>query len=366
MNQSDARHYARLRYRLLVADLVASLGVLAALQGSGVSHHLARWASGVWTSEPLVIGGYLIAFGVLDYVALLPLYFYGSFVLEHRFGLSRLRMSGWLIRELKHVLLGGALGLLLVEGWYAILRLAPATWPIWATVGWVGFSVVLARVFPTWLVPLFYKTRPLDDEALARRLLTLCEQTGLPALGVFRVGLGAETRKANAALAGWGRTRRVLVSDTLLEGFSPDEIETVLAHELGHHRYRHITKLLVISGVGSWLAFWLLKALSGLWIAPLGLRGVADVAGFPTLMLALSLIGLVGLPIQHAISRHFEWQADRFAVKTAPHPQAFAAALRKLADLNLADPSPPRWAEWLFYDHPPITKRIHAAAAATG
>jgi len=245
------------------------------------------------------------------------------------------------------------------------LRAAPRTWPLWATVGWVGFSVVLARIFPTILLPIFYKTTPVEENALVKRLLTLCERVKLPALGVYRFNLGAETRKANAALAGLGSTRRVLLSDTLIADFTPEEIEGVLAHELAHHHYRHITKHLVISAIGSWMAFTLTRAIADHWVMRLQLRNLADITGLPMLALWFSVLGLIGLPLQNSLSRYFEWQSDRFAVQTTRQANAFANALRRLAALNLADPDPPRWAVWMFYDHPPITERIRAAEGAT-
>jgi STE24 endopeptidase len=243
-------------------------------------------------------------------------------------------------------------------------RIETRDWTSVAAAGWVGISVVLARIFPTWVLPMFYRTSSITDESLVARLLALCERARLRALGVFRVDLGVETRKANAALAGVGRTRRVLVSDTLLERFSPEEIETVLAHELGHQRHRHISKMLLLSGLGSWAAFAVVDLTSAWWTSRLGVQGLADPAGFPMLLLSLFLIGLVGLPLQNALSRRFEWQADRFAVTLTHQPPAFAEALRKLGELNLADPAPPRWIEWLFYDHPAIHRRIRAAEAA--
>ena len=355
-----ARAYARIRYRLLVVDLVVWFVWLIAIQASGLSRAFASWWARVTPHEPLVILGYLAFFGLFNYLVTLPFRFYGSFLLEHQFGLSRLGITGWLVRELKHVAVSSVVGALFVEALYAILRHAPDGWPLWATIGWVGFSIVLARIFPSVLLPIFYKTTPLQDEVLVTRLGELCQRAGIAVLGVFRFQLGAETRKANAALAGLGKTRRVLLSDTLLAEFTPEEIEGVLAHELGHQRFHHITKLLVISAIGSWLAFSLTDLLGGRWVAPLGLRGLSDIAGFPMLALWLSLLGLIGLPLQNGLSRKFEWQADRFAVATT-RPQAFAGALRRLSTLNLADPSPPRWITWLFYDHPPITERIHAA-----
>ena len=227
----------------------------------------------------------------------------------------------------------------------------------------VVVSVVLARVFPTLLLPMFYKTVPLDREDLAERLLALCRRAGLPALGVFRFNLGAETRKANAALAGLGATRRVLVSDTLLEEFTPDEVEGVLGHELGHHRFHHIRTMLVLSAVGAWIGFELIARIGARQVEALGLRGLDDVAAFPILMLWLSVLGLLSLPLQNGLSRVLEWQADRYAVDLTGRAHVFADALRRLGTLNLADPKPPRWVVWLFYDHPPINERIAAAAA---
>ena len=360
---ANARRYASIRYRLLLLSLVLSAGFLAAVQWSGLSAHLARWWELRTPSQPLALLGYLAAFGSLQYLAMFPLHVYGSFMLEHRFGLSRMRLSAWLAREGKQVALSAMLSAILLEALYALLRHAPSTWPAWAALGWVLVSVVLARVFPTLLVPLFYKTAPLDREDLARRLLDLCRRAGTPALGVFRVGLGVETRKANAALAGLGGTRRVLVSDTLLEQFTPEEIEGVLGHELAHHRFHHIRTMLVLAAAGAWLAFHATAWAGAQWVAALGLRGLWDIAGLPVLMLWLSALGLLALPLHNGISRMLEWQADRYAVDITGRPQAVADALRRLAALNLADPDPPRWIVWLFYDHPPITERITAAAA---
>ncbi len=363
-SNQNARAYAKIRYRLLLIDMAVGFAFLAAYQGSGVSAAVVRWLESWMPSEPLRIAAYLSIFGLAYYVVLLPLKYYGSFILEHRFGLSRMTPKGWVIRELKQIALGGVLSLVLVEGLYALLRTAPRTWPLWATVGWVGFTVILARVFPTVIMPLFYKMTPVQDQALVQRLMDLCRRTGLEALGVFRFDLGAETRKANAALAGLGKTRRVLLADTLIAEFPPEEIVRVLAHELAHHKYHHITKGLIVSTIGAWVAFMLTDAAGGRWVHALGLRDLADIAGFPMLMLWLSVLGLLSMPAQNGLSRHFEWQADHFAISLIRPAHVFASALRRLGTLNLADPDPPRWVTWMFYDHPPITDRIRVAEQA--
>ena len=347
----------------MLLDMGLSFLWLAVVQWSGFSQKMAAFVKTAAVQEWPVITGYLALFGMLTYFIMLPLHFYSGFTVEHRFHLSRMTLKSWCVRELKQLALSAVLGWVLVQGLYALLRAEPATWPLWATLGWVGFSVVLARIFPTVLLPIFYKTTPVEDKNLVDRLLRLCAKVKLPALGVFRFNMGAETRKANAALAGLGGTRRVLLSDTLINEFTAEEIEGVLAHELGHHHYRHIPKQLVISAAGSWIAFSLTRLAADRWIAALQLNGLSDIAGFPMFALWLSLLGLIGLPLQNGLSRHFEWQSDRFAVATTKRSKAFADALRRLAKLNLADLNPPQWVVWLFYDHPPIAERITAAEA---
>ena len=297
--EPSARRYAQTKYRLLLIDLAARAAFLIVFQWCGASLALARGVSDVVSASWLLILGYLAVMGTLAYLLALPLHFYGSFLLERRFTLSRLTIKGWVIREIKQLVIGGVLSAVVIEGFYGILRAAPDAWPLWATVGWIGFTVVLARVFPTILLPVFYRTRPLEHEELVKRLLALCQRAGCAALGVFRFDLGVETRKANAALAGLGKTRRVLVSDTLVERFSSEEIEGVLAHELGHQRYRHIIKLLALSAFGSWLAFTFTKAISSVWVTRLELHGLADIAGFPVLALWWSFLGLASLPIHN-------------------------------------------------------------------
>ena len=359
-----ARRYARLRYRLALIEMAGWLVFLLAYQTLGASRIFADAAARLSASAWWQLAAYLTVFGLVSYLVFLPLHLYGDLILEHRFGLSRMSVSAWCVREMKSLALGGCFSLALTEGLYALIRQAPAWWPALAAAAWVLISIALARIFPVWLLPIFYKTIPLADATLSQRLSALCDRAKLSILGVFRVELGAETRKANAALAGFGRTRRVLLSDTLLQQFTPEEIETVLGHELGHQRYRHIGKMLTLAALGAWLAFTLVNVAAAWWLRPLGLFGLADLAGYPMLTAVLSLMSFISLPITHGLSRHFERQADRFAVSVTAQPAAFAEALRKLGALNLADPAPPSWIVWLFYDHPPIAERIRDALRA--
>ena len=354
----DARAatYARIKYRLIIVDLCWSLAVLWI--AGGWSLRFARLEAVAALNPWVLVAVYGAVFAAAYSLASLPLTYYSSYHLEHRFGLSTQTFPRWAARQLKMGAVGLVIFLILLEGLYALLRHDPRTWWLWATIGWVGFSVVLTRVTPTILVPLFYKCQPLADRALAERLVALVRRAGLSAMDAFAIDFSRETKKANAALVGMGRTRRILVTDTMLNAYTPEEIEAVLAHELGHHRHHHIAQLLGVSAVASLLGFlamhwWLPRPL-----AARGINGLADVAGFPVLAFWLTLLSILLMPVQHAFSRRLERQADRFSLEITRQPQPFISMMRKLGAQNLADPNPPRWVEWWFYDHPAVPRRI--------
>jgi STE24 endopeptidase len=221
--------------------------------------------------------------------------------------------------------------------------------------------VVLAHLAPVLLLPIFYSVKPLARESLRTRLLRLADRAGTRVLGVYEWGLGAKTRKANAALTGWGATRRILVSDTMLADYSEDEIEVVLAHELAHHVHGDIWKGIALEGGLMVTGFYLAARVLEAGAARAGLSGAADVAGLPLLLLAAGAVSLVMVPLTHAVSRAFERRADRLALGLTKNPQAFISAMRRLAAQNLAEDDPSRLVQWLFYSHPPIRERIEMA-----
>jgi STE24 endopeptidase len=223
--------------------------------------------------------------------------------------------------------------------------------------------VGLANLAPVLLLPLFYTVKPLERDTLRHRLLALADRAGARVLGAYEWGLAAKTRKANAALAGLGRTRRILVSDTMLAQYSEEEIEVVLAHELAHHVHGDIWKGLIFESAlivaGCFAAARMLGALAH-WA---GLRGPADPAGLPLLVAGAGAVSLVMLPVAHAMSRAHERSADRFALDLTRNPSAFISAMRRLSAQNLAEEHPSKLTQWLFYSHPPIRDRIAAAQA---
>ena len=371
----EVKAYQRQKRRALLAGLAIDLAVLV-LAALWLGPHVDRSMRDLlgdagenrWL-RLIFLGGF---YSVLLELLTLPISFWSGYVLEHRYGLSNQTLGAWLSSKARHYLVGGVIGLLLLLGFYAILWTTGRWWWLAATAGWLAFTVVLGRLLPVLILPIFYKITPLDDPAMAERLRRLFEGTGLKVEGVYRWHLSEETKKANAALAGLGSTRRVLLGDTLLEQFTPEEIEVVFAHEVGHHVYRHLTQFIVVSvalaAAGFGLLAWLWEPLA----VALGYPGTpelpayADPAALPLFLLLVSGFGLLLAPAQNALSRFYERQCDRYALRRTGNAAAFRSAFAKLARLNKSDPDPHPVVVWLFYDHPPIRHRLALADEVPG
>jgi STE24 endopeptidase len=368
MNESRATRYHRLKRRAVAGSQLAGAAfLLAALAGPSQTLRdiVAAGVDGVaappwlapWLVVALYVGGLALAYGLCS----LPFAFYLAFALERRYGLSVQRAGDWLRQHVKAFAVALGLGLAGAELVYACLRAWPDRWWLFAAAAFSGAIVVLARVGPTLLLPLFYRLRPLHREALSDRLVALARRMGTPVVGVYEWGFGERTRRANAALVGVGRSRRILLSDTLLSEYSDDEIEVILAHELAHHVHADIWKGIAYETAlafgGFYAAHWLLAALGG----RLALAGPADVAGLPLLLLAGAAVSLLLLPCANAASRAFERRADRAAIELTGKPAAFVSAMRRLGAQNLAEERPSTLVRVLFLSHPPVAERIAAA-----
>ncbi len=359
---AEAQHYARLKRWLWLADVGLTLVWCWLAQAAGWSHAWAGWAEATSASRWMSVALYGVVFGVLFYLVGLPLHYYSSFLVEHRFHLSNQTPQQWVWRECKQALVAALLGLLFLEGLYFCIGVAPFHWWFLLAVGWWVVTIVLARILPTVIIPLFYRCVPLDDATLRQTLLQLSQQVRVPVMDAFRIDLSRDTKKANAAVVGWGKTRRVLLADTLLGHFTSEEVTAVVAHELGHHRLHHIPVHLVASLVTTTAGFWLLAQ----WARGALPTGVHDLAMLPSLTIALTVLSVVLMPLHNGLSRSLERQADAFALRVTQAPQAFVATMRKLAVQNLAELQPPWWVEWWFYSHPAIARRIQMAERYSG
>ncbi len=356
--QKKAKEYADIRHRLFALNLLLSLLALGVVLELGLNVWLKQVVVSVSTNDWIATLLYFLI-AILAYeVVFLPLAYYSGFVLPHRYGLSTQTLRNWAIDQLK----GGGLGILfggvVIEVIYAVLRAVPDTWWLWASAFMVLFSIVLANLAPVLIFPIFYKFKPVEDAELVRRLTALAARAHTRVRGVYSMIMSEKTTAANAALMGLGNTRRIVLGDTLYQNYSHDEIESILAHELGHQVHHDIGWGLLAQSVFTVVGFGIADAFLKWSTGALHYSGVADLAAFPLLALALSLYGFITMPLGNAYSRWREALAYDYALETTRNAPAFIGAMEKLANQNLAELEPEPWVEWLLYDHPPIGKRL--------
>ena len=333
---------------------------LAAGWSSALRDRAAAAAAGI---PILTVILYVIALALLTEALQIPFAFYQGVTLERRYGLSTQPMGQWWKEQGKAAAVGLVLALVAALIVWGLLRVSPARWWLIASGCFIVLLVVIAQLAPIYLLPLFYTFRPLERPPLVERLLRLAERAETTILGVFEWQMSDKTRKANAALTGIGRTRRILLSDTLLAEHSDDEIEVILAHELSHHVHHDIWKALAVEALlltlGLYLADRVLETAAGRF----GLTGKDDVAALPMLLLAVGAVSVLLLPLANAVSRAHERRADRYALDMTGNAPAFISAMKRLGAQNLAEERPSRLVELLFYSHPPMAARVDAARA---
>lgn len=366
-NEDRATRYHRLRRRADIAGLAAAGVALLALVLSG-AHVALRDAAFVMVGSLPPAAADVAAAGVLAALLFIllniveiPFAFYQGFIVEHRYGLSNQRLPHWLADHGKGAALSVVLGTVGAVVVYLAIGWSETWWWLLAAVLFALAMIALARLAPVLLLPLFYAFKPLDRPALVARLLALADRAGTRIAGVFEWTLSGHTKKANAALTGLGRTRRILLSDTLLADYSDDEVEVVLAHELAHHVHHDIWRGMALQAgllmTGFLAAHVALRVMAG----PLGMRGAGDPAGLPLLLLVGGVWSFLALPVANAASRAHERRADRYALEATGNPRAFVSAMKRLSQQNLAEERPSALVQWLFYSHPPIRERIQAA-----
>ena len=365
LDDARTRRYHRLQLGLSGLSLVLSAALLAGLLATGAAAALARAAAELtprwWVQLAIAVG----VIGGVHALLTSPVRWLAGFWLPRRYGLSHQPFGAWLWDGVKAAALGGVIGLAVVEAVYALMRVTPWWWLASAGVLLAG-SVFLTLVAPIWLVPIFYDLKPLGDAALGERLVRLARRVGAPVLGVWVTDQSRKSRTANAAVTGLGRTRRIILFDTLVQGFTGDEVEAVLAHELAHHVHGDIWRGLAIQTGVTLATFWAADHLLRAGAAALGLGGPADVAGLPLFGLIVMGAGLVALPVVNGWSRRVERQADDFALDAISDPEPFIGAMERLADLNLARRDPHPVEEFLLYSHPSIGRRVARARQRAG
>ncbi len=361
LHNGKAKEYQTAKIKLFFAGLGLSAAYLLIFQLSGLSKLTASFTQGLFNYRYLAIAAYLLIFAGAYYIIELPLKFYAEFILEKRYNLSNQKLKGWIKDEIKKTILGAVIYLTAIELFYILLVKSEKAWWIWLAGVWFVFSVFFARVFPTVILPLFYKYKNIENAALKQGLREFLKQNGVEVLGIYQINLSSKTKKANAALTGLGKSRRVILADNLLDKYTDREIMVVLAHEIGHHKHLHVWAIMAFSAISNLAVFYLIARLTGLLISFSGISKIYDPAALPSICLALLVFGFISMPLYNAFSRILEIAADRFALRATQDKEAFITCMNKLGEQNLSDRAPDRLTELMFYDHPPISKRIKLA-----
>jgi STE24 endopeptidase len=365
--QQKAKKYARTRRRLsyitmgigvlgIIILLFTNLGIWLANQ----LHTLSWQPVAGWF--PIQILAYFLILMLAYEIITAPIAYYSGFVLPHRYGLSTMSMRSWLADLFKGLALSLVLEILVIEFVYLLLAIQPQTWWLWVALAMLFFSVVMANLAPVLIFPIFYKFTPLPEGDLTRRLLALAQRAHTRVRGVFTMHMSNKTTAANAALMGLGNTRRIVIGDTMLDRYTHDEIEVVLAHELGHHVHHDIWKLIISQSI---------LTLGGLYLVNVVLHwavdtqhiytSLADPATIPLLLALMGAFSLIIMPIGNGLSRAIEYQADEYALQSTKMVEPFKSAMTRLANQNLSDAEPSPIIEFLFHDHPSVNKRLKHA-----
>jgi len=356
--QEKAREYSRLSRRGLFLEFGISVALLLIFLLSGASAELAEFLA---FPLPCAAVLYLLILATGYGAIMAPLNYYHGFILPHRYGLSTQALTHWLRDRAKGLALSLLLSLCLVIIIYGLMEYHPTLWWLLSALTVILLSLLLTRLTPRFLIPLFFKLKPLEEGELKEKLLNLAKRARVNIKNVLTMNLSSKATTANAMVSGWGKSKRIIFSDTLLQGYTPDEIEVTLAHELSHHLHHDIAKLMTIQAVVFLLAFYLANLALKAGLALFSFQGISDLAALPWLILVLAGLISIFQPLLNWYDRHIELAADKSALELSNNPQAFINLMAKLTDQNLCEAEPSRWAKLLFYDHPTYNERVRLA-----
>jgi len=357
-NDKKVKSYNKTKIAISLFNSIFIFLLLAFFVFSGLSKDFALYINQLFDNAYLSLILFVSLILVIEAILTFPFSFYSGYVLEHKYNLSNQTFFQWLIENIKSFLLGFIIFLPILLSFYYIIRNHQNFWWFWIGIVIFIFTILLARLAPVIIFPLFYKFYPLENESLKNRIMNLCNKTKIQIKGIFTFNLSKETKKANAGFTGIGKSKRIIISDTLLNNFSEEEIEVVFAHELGHYIYHHIWIGMIINTILTFIGLYLVSIIYSKLIVYFEFNGIDDLAALPLLALLLTIYGIILLPLSNFISRMNEKKADSFAIELTNNFSAFESTMLKLSELNLSDKSPNKIIEILFYSHPSINNRI--------
>ena len=348
----DAAAYGRARRRIATVAIAQTLGTSAVVAYGPIADRLDELTGAVpvWL-RPAALA---IALSAIDGIAGLPGAYLDDYVLERRYGLTEQTQEAWFLEHLKGAALSAALMATLATFFGAAVRKAPRAWPALAGAATLPLFVLGNIVVPLYVMPMFNTFEPLAGP-LEVRLRALAARYGVGDADILRMDMSKQTKKANAFVTGIGSTHRIVIGDTLLENFADEEIEFVVAHELGHYVAKDTWRSIALGQVLALTSF----AFANAMLPPQAREGDRSIS-IARLVLWMQVASQALRPALFAFSRSREWAADRFALQATQAPTAGASAFRRLRDQNLAEDEQPAWYEFLFGSHPSLKRRIEA------
>ena len=361
----NSKKYNNIKLTISIINGVLTFLLLLLFVWFGYSKELVKFISNYTSNNYLILIIYTTALSIVFSVIFFPLSYYSEFYLEHKYNLSNQTFIGWLWEDIKETLVGAAIGIPLLLAFYFVLVAFGNLWWLPFAVLLFLVSVVLSKIVPVLILPLFYKVTPIEDNNLKERIIKLSENVNMKVENVFQFNMSKNTKKANAAFTGLGKSKKILLGDTLLSEFSNEEIETVIAHELGHYKHKHIIKNLIIGTLSSFVTLYLLALLYSYSLSWFGFESITDIAALPILALWGMLLGIIQTPLTNILSRKYEYEADEYAVKVTNKADIFINTLEKLNEQNLGDKEPHPFVEWFFHSHPSVKKRAEYIKSVT-
>ncbi|OGU70450.1 MAG: peptidase [Ignavibacteria bacterium RBG_16_34_14] len=360
MENRDYKKYNNIKLAIGISKGIISFILIFLFVALGYSSFLVNYLSEYFSNSYLLFLTFVFVIGIATSIFFAPVNYYTEFYLEHKYNLSNQTFLKYIIEHLKGLAVSVVIGVPILIFFFYLLNEFGSLWWLPLAIGLFVISVVLGRIAPILIFPIFYKITPIDNEELKSRIERLAKDAGIKVQNVYKFNMSKNTKKANAAFTGLGKSKRILLGDTLLENYTEDEIETVIAHEMGHYRKKHIIKNIIIGTVTSFLTLFLIAFLYENTIGVFGFKSIKEIAALPILSLWGAVIGLVQSPFGNILSRKFEYEADEYAVTATSKPGPYISTLKKLTEQNLADKDPHPFIEWFFYSHPSIKNRINA------
>jgi STE24 endopeptidase len=359
--QNLAKKYHKDHLKLNIISYIISAVFLFALLYFNISKNFVSFLNTFLGPRFFIILIYFIGLYTIYSIISLPFAYIEGYKIEHKYGFSTQNFKAWFNDWLKSFFVSFVLGVLIFEVIYHITNISPNLWWLWLSVIMIIFSVILANLFPVLILPLFYKTSPIEDEDLKKRIEEICGRIKINLQGIFSINLSSKSTKANAAVIGLGNTKKILIGDTLIADYTEDEIMSVLTHEITHYKEHHIWWLILWQSLVTVVLFYILYRIHPFFYELAEFEKISEVAAFPIFAIIFAILSFVTQPLTSSISRFYERKADKGALNLTKDSKSFISLMAKFCNKQLLIAYPNSFIEWYKYSHPSPGNRIKFA-----